>query len=218
MALQIENGDATQAERDLRAAEQALREALKRGASDEEIRKLMQDLREAAKRFANEMAKNAEQDSPEDSQEQAQDLDKLMDRMEDAARNGTREDAQAMLDQLQEMFENMRSGREAEESPAERAMRKQIGELDKLLRDQQALRDDTFRSDQRDRGAKAQAGQPAGQQNGQAQPDDGARIRARTIRTPSSKPDQGDGPIPPTPQLEQRQQALRDRLAELQRS
>ena len=50
-----------------------------------------------------------------------------MDRMEDAARNGTREEAQAMLDQMQEMFENMRSGREAEESPAERAMRKQIG-------------------------------------------------------------------------------------------
>ena len=42
MALQIENGDMTQAERDLRAAEQALREALKRGASDEEIKKLMQ--------------------------------------------------------------------------------------------------------------------------------------------------------------------------------
>ena len=40
MALQLENGDATKAEKDLRAAEQALREALKRGASDEEIRKL----------------------------------------------------------------------------------------------------------------------------------------------------------------------------------
>ena len=61
MAQQIENGDATQAERDLRAAEQALREALQRGASDEEIKKLMQNLREAAQRFANEMAKDAEQ-------------------------------------------------------------------------------------------------------------------------------------------------------------
>ena len=56
MAQQIEDGDATQAERDLRAAEQALREALKRGASEDEIKKLMQDLREAAKRFADEMA------------------------------------------------------------------------------------------------------------------------------------------------------------------
>ena len=57
MAEQLENGDKTQAERDLRAAEQALREALNRGASDEEIRKLMQNLREAAQRFASEMAR-----------------------------------------------------------------------------------------------------------------------------------------------------------------
>ena len=96
----------------------------------------------------------------------------MMDRMEDAARNGAREDAQAMLDQLQDMFENMRSGREAEESPDERAMRKQIGELEKLLHDQQALRDDTFRSDQRDRAQKrARKRTPPGQ-DGQPQLDD----------------------------------------------
>ena len=155
MAQQIEDGDASQAERDLRAAEQALREALQRGASDEEIRKLMKELREAAKRFMSEMARNAEPNaSPDDQNLQAQDLDKLLDRMEDTARNGAREDAQAMLDQMQEMFENMRSAREGEESPAEREMRKEIGELEKLLRDQQALRDDTFRSDQRDRARK----------------------------------------------------------------
>jgi uncharacterized protein (TIGR02302 family) len=212
MAQQIEDGDATQAERDLRAAEQALREALQRGASEEEIRKLMQALREAAQRFANEMAKDAAQ-SPQDSQEQAQDLDKLMDRMEDAARNGTREDAEAMLDQLQEMFENMRSGREAEESPAERAMRKQIGELEKLLRDQQALRDDTFRSDQRDRGQKRKSGQPSAGQNDQGQPDEG---QDQGENDQNSKPDQGDG-NPADAELGQRQQALKDRLAELQR-
>jgi len=62
MAQQIEDGDASQVERDLRAAEQALREALKRGASDDEIKKLMQDLREAARRFAGEMARQAERE------------------------------------------------------------------------------------------------------------------------------------------------------------
>ena len=34
-----------------------------------------------------------------------------------------------MLDQMQEMFENMRSAQDGQESPAERDMRKQIGEL-----------------------------------------------------------------------------------------
>ena len=185
MAQQIEDGDASQAERDLRAAEQALREALQRGASDEEIRKLMKELREAAKRFMSEMARNAEPNaSPDDQNLQAQDLDKLLDRMEDTARNGAREDAQAMLDQMQEMFENMRSAREGEESPAEREMRKQIGELEKLLRDQQALRDDTFRSDQRDRARKrARNKSRRAQGRTQAQPDEGE---------PPAGPDQGD--------------------------
>src|SRR5208283_2236725 len=139
--------------------------------------------------------------------EQTQDLDKLMDRMEDAARNGTREEAEAMLDQMQEMFENMRSARDAEESPAEKAMRKQIGELEKLLRDQQALRDDTFHSDQRDR--KHKAHQPPAGQGDQADPDDG-QDQAGADQDPSAKPDQGGDSADNA--LGQRQKALRDRL------
>ncbi len=219
MAQQIEDGDASQAERDLRAAEQALREALQRGASDEEIRKLTQNLREAARRFMSEMARNAGQ-IPEASDMQAQDLDKLMDRMEDTARNGAREDAEAMLDQMQDMFENMRSAREADESPAERAMRKQIGELEKLLRDQQSLRDDTFRSDQRDRAQKRSRNRMAPGQDGQPQPDEegppSGLDQGENETDPSLKPgDESANPADPT--LEERQQALRDRLAELQR-
>src|SRR5206468_6575405 len=50
-ALRIEAGDAATAERDLRAAQQALQEALTRGAPDEEIDKLMDDLERALDRF-----------------------------------------------------------------------------------------------------------------------------------------------------------------------
>ncbi len=218
MAQQIEDGDASQAERDLRAAEQALREALQRGASDEEIRKLMKELRDAARRFMSEMARSAEPNaSPDDQNLQAQDLDKLLDRMEDTARNGAREDAQAMLDQMQEMFENMRSAREGEESPAEREMRKELGELEKLLRDQQALRDDTFRSDQRDRARKRARNKMAPGQDGEAQPDEGeppAGPDQGDEADPSAKPDQDEAGQEP---LDQRQSELRDRLAELQR-
>ena len=221
MALQIEDGDASQAERDLRAAEQALREALQRGASDQEIRKLMDQLREAAKRFMSEMARNNQPDAnAQDQNLQAQDLDKLLDQMEDKARNGSREDAQAMLDQMQEMFENMRSARDGEESPGEREMRKQIGELEKLLHDQQALRDDTFRSDQRDRTRKRAHNRAApGQDDQQAQPDeDGSRApdQGDNDADSSAKPDQDQADQDALP-LDERQGALRDRLAELQR-
>ena len=221
MAQQLENGDASKAERDLRAAEQALREALQRGASDEEIKKLMQQLREAANRFMSQMARNAEPNSnPEDQNLQAQDLDKMMDQMEDAARNGSREDAQAMLDQMQEMFENMRSAQDGQESPAEREMRKQIGELEKLLRDQQKLRDDTFRSDQKDRARKQARRNPSspdqelqGQQDqdGSNAPDQSDNDSDQSDKQSQDQADQGQ------PQLGDRQQELRDRLAELQR-
>ncbi|MGA8448416.1 MAG: DUF4175 family protein, partial [Roseiarcus sp.] len=221
MAQQIEDGDASQAERDLRAAEQALREALQRGASDQEIRKLMDQLREAARRFMSEMARNDQPDAnPQDQNLQAQDLDKLLDQMEDKARNGSREDAQAMLDQMQEMFENMRSARDGEESPGEREMRKQIGELEKLLHDQQALRDDTFRSDQRDRTRKRAHNRAApGQNDQQAQPDeDGSNTpdEGDNDADSSAKPDQDQADQDALP-LDERQGALRDRLAELQR-
>jgi uncharacterized protein (TIGR02302 family) len=225
MAQQLENGDASKAERDLRAAEQALREALQRGASDEEIKKLMEQLREAANRFMSEMARNTQPDSsPEDQKLQAQDLDKMMDKMEDAARNGSREDAQAMLDQMQQMFENMRSAQDGQESPADREMRKQIGELEKLLRDQQALRDDTFRSDQKERARKRA-------QRNQASPDqqDSQDSESQPDQDGSNPPDQSDNDSDQDgkpsedpadkgkPQLGDRQQELRDRLAELQR-
>jgi uncharacterized protein (TIGR02302 family) len=224
MALQLENGDASKAERDLRAAEQALREALKRGASDEEIQKLMQQLREAANRFMNEMARNAKPDSNAPEQNlQAQDLDKMMDQMEETARNGSREDAQAMLDQMQQMFENMRNAQDEQESPGEREMRKQIGELEKLLHDQQALRDDTFRSDQKDRARKRsqrdQSAPPGQDQDSQAQPDqDGANAPDESENDSDQSDKQGqDKADQGKPSLEDRQQQLHDRLAELQR-
>ena len=224
MAQQIEDGDSTQAQRDLRAAEQALREALQRGASDQEIKKLMQQLRDAANRFMSEMARNSRPDNnAEDQNLQAQDLDKLLDQMEDSARNGSREDAQAMLDQMQEMFENMRSAREGQESPADREMRKQIGELEKLLRDQQKLRDDTFRSDQKDharRRARRNQSDPGQQdlqgqdQDGSNAPDQGDNDSDQADNQDQADQDQAD---PGQPQLGDRQQELRDRLAELQR-
>jgi uncharacterized protein (TIGR02302 family) len=221
MAQQLENGDASKAERDLRAAEQALREALQRGASDEEIKKLMEQLRKAANRFMSEMARNSPDSRPEDQNAQSKDLDKMMDQMEDAARNGSREDAQAMLDQMQEMFENMRNAQDDKESPAEREMRKQIGELEKLLRDQQALRDDTFRSDQKDRARKrARRSQSSpNQQDSQGQPDQDGSNSPEQSDNDSDQDEKQDQEQADKgqPKLGDRQQELRDRLAELQR-
>ena len=219
MALKIEDGDSTQAQRDLRAAEQALREALKRGASDDEIRKLMQNLREAAQRFAAEMAMKAEKNgdqTPQESNQEVQSLDKLMDQLEQTARNGTREQAEAMLDQMQNMFENMQSAQNQEESPAERELRKQMDELGKLMRDQQALRDDTFRSDQRDQKRRRDMNGAAPDDGSQAQPGDGAEPQANAGDN-AQDPGDDKGADPDGQKLGDRQQDLADRLAQMQR-
>jgi len=152
LALSIENGDASQALKDLRAAEDKLREALKRGASDEELKKLTQELRQAAERYMAEMMRNADKQAMQDAEPMdSKDLDAMLDKLEKDAENGSKDDAQAMLDQLQEMMENLRSSENAKPDPAAKQMRQSLRDLDKLLKDQQALRDDTFRQDQRER-------------------------------------------------------------------
>jgi uncharacterized protein (TIGR02302 family) len=159
IALQIEDGDASRALKDLRAAEQKLREALQRGASDEELKALTRELREKAEQYLKELAQKDPTGNPDDSAMDSQDLESMLDKMEDSARNGAKEDAEAMLDQMQDMLENLRSGRDAQSNPAEREMRKQLSELDKLLHDQQALRDETFRQKQRQKSPGAKPGQ-----------------------------------------------------------
>ena len=151
---------------------------------------------------------------PESSNQEVQSLDKLMDQLEQTARNGAREQAEAMLDQMQSMFENMQSAGNQEESPAERELRKQMDELGKLMRDQQALRDDTFRSDQRDQ--KRRRGMNGATPDDGSQPNDDAQPEANGgEKSPDSGNDKGDDPD--GQKLGDRQQDLADRLAEMQR-
>jgi hypothetical protein len=133
-------------------------------------------------------------DQPMDSK----DLGDMLDRLQKDADAGAKEDAQAMLDQLQEMMENLRSAESGKTDPASKQMRKSMRDLDKLLKDQQALRDDTFRQDQRERSGE----EP------QAQGDDGQRGESQTNPSHENKGD---------PRLAQRQQQLQDRLDEIER-
>jgi uncharacterized protein (TIGR02302 family) len=152
MALRIEEGDLTDAERDLRAAQQALREALERGASDEEIKRLMDQLRAAMDRFLREFAERQMREQPnQQSQDQqnrdreitSQDLRSMLDRMEQMAREGNTADARRMLEQLQNMLENLRTAR-PQQNQQGREMNRALNQLDQMMRDQQALRDRTF--------------------------------------------------------------------------
>jgi uncharacterized protein (TIGR02302 family) len=221
MALQIENGDLSDAERELRAAEQQLREALQRHASDAEIRKLTENLRAAMDKFLNEFAKKQQRERKAQDQSPAgpngsksisrKDLQAMLDRMQEMARAGDRASAQRMLEQLQNTLDNLAMAQRRQADPAQRAMNQALNDIDKMMRDQQNLRDETHRRGRGQRGQQQQ-GQGEQQQGEQSQDQQGGQRGGQARRGQQSG--QGDQ----TGQnLRQRQQALRDRLEELQK-
>jgi len=153
LALTIEDGDLSLAERALRAAQDALREALEEGAGDEEIKRLTENLRKALDRYmksmAEQMRRNPQMSRPMDENSnvlRSQDLRKLIDRIEDLARSGAKEAAKEMLAQLQHMLENLRTGR-AENSPsgASRELGKMLDQLGEMIQRQRELMEQTYK-------------------------------------------------------------------------
>jgi uncharacterized protein (TIGR02302 family) len=157
MALQIEDGNVSQAEQALRQAQDALRQALERGASDEEIKKLMEQLRAAMDKFlqalAEELRKNPQQLArPLDRNTRTlsqQDLKSMLDRLEALARSGNKDAARQLLDQLQSMLENLQMARPgAQGDDGDDDMMSALDELGDMIRKQQQLRDKTFKQGQ----------------------------------------------------------------------
>ncbi|HWJ76431.1 MAG TPA: TIGR02302 family protein [Kaistia sp.] len=154
IALGIEDGDLSLAAQDLRAAQERLKNAIENNASDPEIDKAMQDLREAMNRYLEALARNAQQ-NPQNGRQQPnqnaqaltpQDLKKLMDKIENLAKSGSREAAQQMLSELQQMMENLEAGR-SRQAGKSGPMDQALDNLGDMIRRQQELMDKTFKLD-----------------------------------------------------------------------
>ena len=212
IALKVEEGDLGQAARDLKAAEQALREALQRGASQDEIRRLTEDLRRQMDKFVAEMAqKNArnEQGRPDPNAKSVtqQDLQKMMQKMQEMAEAGNTAEAQRMLDQLQNILENLRTAKQGEQgNQASRDMNHAMSELEKMTQDQQALRDKTFKQ-----------GQSARRAPNDASPDDEDEDGGPGENAPPNA-QAGNGDQPNDEGLQNAQKSLRQRLDEVQKN
>ena len=157
MAVQLEDGNVSQSELALRQAQEALRQALERGASDQELKKLMDQLRAAMDKYlqalAEEMRRNPQQLSrpldPNTRMLSQRDLKSMLDRLENLARSGNKDAARQLLDQLQSMLENLqmaRPGAQGEEGDDD--MMSALDELSDMIRKQQQLRDKTFKQGQ----------------------------------------------------------------------
>lgn len=160
IALGIEEGNLSAAEKRLRQAQQALQDAIKNGASDAEIEKAMKELREAMNQFLQEFAERAKQNPnapqmQQNGQELRQsDIDRMMDQIENLAKSGDRDKAQQLLSQLQDMMNNLQAGRQQQGGEQDSQMRQQMDKLGEILRRQQEMMNDTFRMDQMQRGER----------------------------------------------------------------
>jgi uncharacterized protein (TIGR02302 family) len=223
VALRLEDGNLSDAERALREAQERLAKALQEGASDEEIRQLMNELRQALNDLLEQMARQAEMNPPQDMPQQGQtirprDLDRMMRDIENMARQGSREMAQQMLSQLRDLLEQLQNGRmmqgqRGQQGQQGQQMMQMMNEFGDIIGRQQQLLDDTFGEQQRQQGQRGQQGQQGQRgERGQGQQGQGQQ---RGDRGQQRGEGQGQGEGDATEGLGQRQGELRDRLGRL---
>ena len=152
-------GDTSESERALRQARERLKEAVARGASEQEIARLMQELRDAMAKFMEDASRNGARDKNRASDPNAQtrvidqqELERMLSELDAASKAGDTQRASKLLDQLAEIFENLRGSAKAGSSAAGRS----LSEIDQLSREQQQLRDDTFQGQNGGRGGNAE--------------------------------------------------------------
>jgi uncharacterized protein (TIGR02302 family) len=244
LALQLEDGDLSDAEKALRAAQENLQQALERGASEEEIKKLTEEMRRAMDQFMRQLAEQMQRQQQNGDQNQAQmpenfrtvtprDLQNMLNRIEELSKRGDLAEAQRLMEQLNQMLNNLQMARPGQQDPRQREMNQALSDLDRMTREQQGLRDETFQQEQQ-RQNRAQRGQRPGQQQArpgqQGQRQQGQQGQRQRGQQPGQQPgEQGEGEEGENGEgqmgqgqgqgqsLAQRQQALRDRLQELQR-
>ena len=179
LAVQLEEGSLADARARLERAQERLEEAMRNGASDEEIAELMQELREAMsdymQQLANEMepSDNNGTDQP-DQQKNGEtitqdELQALMDRIQELMEEGRMAEAMELMEQLNELMENlqMTEGGEGGEGGPRTPGQQSMEDLAETLRDQQDLTDEAFRDLQEQFNQGQEQGQDPGDQSGQ---------------------------------------------------
>src|SRR5580698_2594036 len=201
MAVQLEDGDVSDAQAQLRNAEEALRQALERGASDSELKELMDQLRAAMDRYMQammEQLKNSQQLArplgPNDRVVSQRDLKNMLDKLQQLAQSGNKDAARQLLQQLQQMMENLQMAQPGmDDGDDSDDMMSELDELGDMIHQQQDLRDRTFKQGQQQQQDQRQQRGGQSRPNGQPNPQAG---------------NSGN-------ELRQNQQALRDRLNKL---
>ena len=220
VALRVEDGDLSDAERRLRDAQEKLSKLLQEGASDKEIEEAMKELRTALNEYLQQMAREAQKNptmpNGQNSEQQMlsqQDLERMMKQIEEMAKSGARDSAKQMLSELRDLLDRMQSAdQQNAQSQQSQQMMQMMSELGDIVGQQQSLMDDTF-SEQRQQGQQGQQGQ-RGEGSGQRRrgPQGGEQGKGQ-----QGQQGQGQKGRMGRGQLGERQRGLSNRLGQLQR-
>lgn len=220
IAVMLEDGGLADALERLHRAQDRLSEAMRRGADDQEISELMDELQQAMRDYMRQLAEQSQQEGQQTDQAQNENmqeitpdqLQQMLDRIQELMEQGRMAEAQQLLDQLRQMMENMQVTQgEGQQSPGQQAM----DGLAETLRNQQGLSDDAFRQLQEQFNPGANAGQ-SGQNEGQSGQDGrGQAHEGQGQREGQQQP--GEGGQPGEQRLADRQRALRQELERQQR-
>jgi uncharacterized protein (TIGR02302 family) len=193
LAVTIEDGNISDVDKALRAAQEALKQALERGASDEEIKKLTDNLRAALDNFLRQLAEQTRNNpqqlarplDPNTKMLSQQDLKSMLDRLERMSRSGDKDAAKQLLEQLQQMLENLQMAQPGQSGDGD--MEQALNELGDMIRKQQQLRDKTFKQGQDSRRDRMR-GQQGDQSMGDLQQDQqGLRDRLKKLQEELAK-------------------------------
>ena len=144
IAMYLEDGDLGDARERLRRAQEKLLQAIEQNAEQEEISKLMEELREATDKYLEMLAAEAGQNQDADSDTNAQkssgndQLRQMLDELQRMAENGESEAARQLLEEMRQMMENMQMAQQ------DGGNSEQMEQMQDTLNQQQELSDQTF--------------------------------------------------------------------------
>ncbi|MEM7732858.1 MAG: TIGR02302 family protein [Pseudomonadota bacterium] len=168
LAIALEDGDIGDALARMQEAQERLSEAMRNGASEEEIARLMQELRDATQDYLRQRSQQAQRDGEQNGEQQQQsqnsqmldqqDIQDMMDRIQELMEQGRFAEAEQALQEFQEMMENLRMAEGQRGQQGDNPGQEAMEGLAETLRDQQGLSDQAFRDLQEQFNPNAQAG------------------------------------------------------------
>lgn len=164
-AVDLEDGGTSLALSEFRRLQQELLDALERGAPEEEIERLMNQLQEAMNRYMQDLQQQVQramesgqpmrQLSPNGLKLSQRDLNQMLEDARNMMRSGAKDSAKQLLSQLQHMMESLQAGVMPPMSQEGRAQQALSNELGRLMQRQQKLLEESY---------NAQRGQQPGEE------------------------------------------------------